>query len=273
MSIYLMENSSEDIRLEMKTNIEEVKRQAAWSGIGPGMRVLDVGCGHGKTSQALSELVGPQGSVVGIDKSEERLQVAREQYSSENVSFENYDITSPLIGDEEFDGIWVRFILEYFKEGSMEILRNVVRRLKPGGILCLADSDNNSLLHYGHSTRLQNTLEDIMGRLEKEFNFDPYAGRKLYDYLYQLQYNEIEVMMEPHHLIYGELRDADAYNWMQKLELTAEKSGCLLDEYAGVGTDDFPSRHKAFKQEFEKFFSSPRRFTYTPIIVARGQKP
>ncbi len=270
---YLMENADEDVRLDLKTGLDAVKRQAGWSGIGPGMRVLDVGCGIGKTTQALAELVGPTGSVVGIDSSDERLKIARERYGSERIRFEKHDITKPFLWHEEFDGMWLRFILEYFKEGSLDLLKSVTCSLKPGGILCLADSDCNSLLHYGHSERLQKTLQDIMARLEKNFNFDPNAGRKLYDHLYQLKYKNIELMMEPHHLIYGELLDSDAYNWKRKLELTAEQSGCELEEYAGAGADDFQSRHAAFKQEFEQFFSSPRRFTYTPLIVARGQKP
>jgi ubiquinone/menaquinone biosynthesis C-methylase UbiE len=270
---YLMENSEEDQRLDLKTGLEAVQRQAGWAGIGPGMKILDVGCGIGKTTRALADLVGPTGSVVGIDSSDERLEIARARYGSDRIRFEKHDITKPFLWHEEFDGMWLRFILEYFKEGALDLLNNVTQSLKPGGILCLADSDCNSLLHYGHSQRLQNTLQDIMNRLEQNFNFDPYAGRKLYDYLYQLEYNDIEVMMEPHHLIYGALRESDAYNWKRKLELTAEQSGCELEEYAGTAGDDFQSRHAAFKQEFEQFFSSPRRFTYTPIIIARGHKP
>lgn len=265
-----MENPEEDVRLEVKTVIEDVKRQAGWAGLGPGMTILDVGCGIGKTSMALSELVGPEGLVIGIDNSDARLAAANQKYKRDNIRFEKHNFTEPYFPAAELDGIWIRFILEYFKEGSIDVLENVTRRLKPGGILCLADSDCNSLLHYGHPERLQNTLENIMSRLEKSFNFDPYAGRKLYDYLYGLKYRNIEVMMEPHHLIYGELRDSDAYNWLRKLELTAEQSGCQLDDYAG---ESFADRLNAFKEEFEAYFKSPRRFTYTPLIVARGQKP
>ena len=35
--------------------------------VGPGMRVLDVGCGSGWTTALLGDLVGPAGSVVGVE--------------------------------------------------------------------------------------------------------------------------------------------------------------------------------------------------------------
>ena len=45
---YLMENSDEEKRLELKTDPENLEKQAIWCGIKPGMRVLDAGCGSGK---------------------------------------------------------------------------------------------------------------------------------------------------------------------------------------------------------------------------------
>ena len=41
-----------------------------------GINVLDLGCGTGYFSKILSDLVGPEGTVVGIDPDEERLKVA-----------------------------------------------------------------------------------------------------------------------------------------------------------------------------------------------------
>ena len=42
-----------------------------------GMRVLDLGCGSGRDVFMLSQLVGPDGLVVGIDMTEEQLEVGR----------------------------------------------------------------------------------------------------------------------------------------------------------------------------------------------------
>jgi len=273
MSSYLMEHKDEDLRLEIKTDMEAVKRQARWAGIGPGMKVLDVGCGIGKTTAALAELVGTSGSVVGLDFSPERLRSARERYGRANITFMAHDLKQSFLWSEEFDAIWIRFLLEYFRNDALEILGNVAPSLRSGGLLVLADLDQNSLIHYGQSERLQRTLEDITFRLERDFNFDPYVGRRLPGYLQDLGYQDISVTLEAHHLIYGPVKQADAYNWLRKLEQTAEKSGCRFELYAGKEFANYSSSYEAFREDFKAFFTSPRRFTYTPLILAAGRKP
>ena len=53
---------------------EDVLRHA---GIGAGMRVLDIGCGLGDVSFLAARMVGPSGSVVGIDRGDELIETAR----------------------------------------------------------------------------------------------------------------------------------------------------------------------------------------------------
>ncbi len=269
---YLMESSQEGLRLELKTDPEVVKRQAAWAGIGPGMRVLDVGCGIGVTTAALAELVGEEGHVVGLDSSEERLKIARQRHACRQVSFVRHDIRKPFHSKPPFDAVWARFILEYFRQEQVEIIANSAASLRVGGIFCAVDSDNNSITHYGHSERVQKTMDDIMNRLEQNFNFDPYAGRRLFAHLNTLGYADIECMVEMHHLIYGQLSDRDAYNWLRKLELTAKQSGCQFEAYSGPEFAAYPSRYEAFVAEFTEYFTSPTRFCYTPLVLCRGAK-
>jgi SAM-dependent methyltransferase len=262
---YIMENDEEAIRLDLKTDRKNVNRQALWAGLQPGMRVADIGCGSGITTSFLHDLIQPDGEVLGIDFSETRILYAEEHYGRKGIDFICKDTHEPLSGVGEFDFIWVRFLLEYHQSRSTDIVNNLFAALKPGGILCLIDLDYNCLSHFGLSPRLEKSINGVMDTLGKDCDFDPYAGRKLYSYLYDLGCRDIAVDMTYHHLIYGELNDTDAYNWTRKVEVAAKKSGYSFNEYDGG--------YAEFFEEFKRFFSDPRRFTYTPIISCKGHKP
>jgi ubiquinone/menaquinone biosynthesis C-methylase UbiE len=261
---YLMENAEESVRLDMKTFDDVTARQAAWAGLVPGMRVVDIGCGPGKTTFKFSEMVQPGGSAVGVDLSEQRVEYAREHYGNDQTSFAQADLLKPLTDLGQFDFAWIRFLLEYHRTNCFEIVKNVSDILKPGGILCLIDLDYNCLGHYGQSARMDRAIHAIMKRIEENEDFDPYMGRKLYSFLYDLGYQEIDIKVEAHHQIYGELKQTDDFNWTKKVEVAAKNSGYAFEEYPG-GFDEFLA-------EFRTFFADPRRFTYTPMISCRGRK-
>lgn len=265
MNDYLMENHEEAYRLDIKTDPDKVIEQATWAGIQPGMRVADIGCGAGKTSSILREMVGVKGSVVGIDASEQRLTYAKKHFAVDGLTFHNADIRNALGELGPFDFIWMRFVLEYFRAESSDIIKNVSQLLKPGGTICLIDLDHNCLNHFGQSPRLERTLQDIMANLERSHNFDPQIGRKLYANLFDLGFEEINLKVDAHHLFFGELSGIDEFNWIKKMEVAAKSSGCTFAEYDGDPN--------AFVTEFEAFFRSPRRFSYTPLILCRGRRP
>lgn len=262
---YLMESDEEALRLDLKTDVKAVERQAIWAGIRPGMRVADAGCGPGKTTYILHKLTQPGGMTVGLDISEERISYAHEHYKTEGIEFRCHDIRDPLDDLGMFDFIWIRFVLEYYRSDSFDIIKNISKILKPGGILCLIDLDYNCLNHFGLSLRLERTVSGIMKQLEEKANFDPYVGRKLYSYLYDLGFQDIGVDVTAHHIIFGELKDSDAFNWLKKVEVAPKKIGFQFEEYEGG--------YEEFQKEFEESFRNPRRFTYTPLILCRGRKP
>jgi SAM-dependent methyltransferase len=262
---YLMENDDEIRRLEIKTDISAVHRQARWAGLKKGMRVADIGCGPGKTSRAIADLLGPTGEVVGVEISPHRVAYAREKYADGRVRFVHRNAIEPLDDLGLFDFIWVRFLLEYHRDKAFQIVKNLSQILRPGGVLCLIDLDYNCLNHFGIPERLSKALHQIMGLLEERANFDPFVGIKLYSFLYDLGYDAIDATITPHHLIYGSLNAVDDFNWTKKVEVAAKKSGFVFDAY--------PGGYDAFYDDFRTCFADPRRFTYTPMIACRGQKP
>ena len=62
------------------------ERMLRAAGIVPGMHVLDIGCGMGDVSFLVSELVGPEGSVVGVDLDSAALRLADERRAARGIT-------------------------------------------------------------------------------------------------------------------------------------------------------------------------------------------
>lgn len=262
---YFPESENEIARLEIKTERQAVIDQARWAGLRPGMRVLDVGCGPGLTTSILAELAQPGGSAVGIDRSEERIAHARSQYAADNIEFVRRNFFDDLTNLGEFDFVWMRFIHEYFLKEAFELTRHIADSVKPGGVLCLIDLDRNCLNHYGHSERLGKSIDELIWKLAENNNFDPMAGIKLHGHLYDLNFADIRVDIRAHHLIHGGLPERDRINFWQKIEVIALQSKYEFEHYE--------DGHAGFNAEFKDFFSSHKRFWYTPLIICSGIKP
>ena len=117
----------------------------------PGERVLDVGCGFGDTAQRIAGLVGPEGSVVGVDVAERFIESAREEAASagtENVEFEVADV-QVAVPEGPFDLAFSRFGTMFFA-APVPALRNIREALAPGGRLCMVvwrQKPDNEWLH------------------------------------------------------------------------------------------------------------------------------
>ncbi len=78
------------------------ERMLLAAGITRGMQVLDVGCGVGDVSFLVAALVGPEGSVVGVDLDAEALKLAEVRRTAQgitNVEFRQSDARSVDSGD------------------------------------------------------------------------------------------------------------------------------------------------------------------------------
>ncbi|MEW6554438.1 MAG: methyltransferase domain-containing protein [Actinomycetota bacterium] len=98
-------------------------------------RVLDIGCGDGRLTVELSELV-PSGAVVGIDSSPEMISFARDSFPPEdypNLSWQVMD-AQELSFDGEFDVAFSNAVLHWVPDQGL-VLRGVERSLKGGGRL------------------------------------------------------------------------------------------------------------------------------------------
>ena len=115
-----------------------------------GCTVVDLGCGTGRDVYLASQLVGPEGFVIGVDFTEEQLEVARRNldpqmerfgYGRANVDFREgglEDLAALGIADESVDVVLSNCVLNLCPDKRV-VLDEVFRILKPGGEFYFAD--------------------------------------------------------------------------------------------------------------------------------------
>ena len=114
------------------------------AGIVPGAVVADVGCGPGAMLPALSEAVGPTGSVEGIDGDEQAVVAATALVDSaglSNVRVRQGKADHTELGTARFDAVMIRHVLAHNGVGAQAIVRHLAALLKPGGCALLVDID------------------------------------------------------------------------------------------------------------------------------------
>ena len=142
---YILGHSQEEMRrLMLQATIlrpftERLLRNAE---IGPGMRVLDLGCGAGDVSMLAAELVGPSGSVVGIDRSPQVIALARTRAQAaglRQVIFKEVPLHT-FSDPDTFDCVIGRYVLVH-QSDPIDFLRTAARLVRPGGIIAFHEVD------------------------------------------------------------------------------------------------------------------------------------
>ena len=106
------------------------------AGVERGMRVLDLGTGAGDVAFAVADLVGPSGTVVGVDQAPEALARARrraEQRNVVNVDFVEGDLASVQVAGT-FDAVVGRLVLLYAPDPVLTVKR-FASLVRPGGVV------------------------------------------------------------------------------------------------------------------------------------------
>ena len=111
-------------------------------GLRPGMRVLDIGCGPGDVSFVAARLVGPAGTVLGIDAAPAMVELARARAAERGLSTVHFTRTAidAIALDEPVDAVVGRLILMHLPDPAAT-LRHLSSLVRPGGVMAFSEND------------------------------------------------------------------------------------------------------------------------------------
>ena len=111
-------------------------------GVKPDNFVIDFGCGQGRYTIPLSQVVGVNGHVYSFERDEEAIAILKARlpvFSTANiVTLHNEDILelSTPIPDKTIDSILVFDVLQYVQDWDL-LFASFFRVIKPKGFICI----------------------------------------------------------------------------------------------------------------------------------------
>jgi ubiquinone/menaquinone biosynthesis C-methylase UbiE len=146
------QDETDYLRQVAKQGGEVVRSYKAFSyellQLGPGMRVLAVGCGTGTDLLPLADRVGEAGYITGLDCDADRLLAARDVIGGRrNVRLVVGNAEQMPFGDGEFDRLRADRVLQHIPQ-LVHVLSEMWRILRPGGIVTLVEPDWQAITLY-----------------------------------------------------------------------------------------------------------------------------
>jgi ubiquinone/menaquinone biosynthesis C-methylase UbiE len=211
-----------------------------------GHHVLDIGCGLGHELQRLAPLVGPRGSVHGVDANPVMVAEARRRAAALDlpISFAVGDAHALEVPDERFDLCRVARVLRYV-EDPQRVVGEMARVVRRGGAVVAFDFDSDQTVVDAPDPRLTRRIAEVLDAAVPH----PWVGRQLFGLFRRAGLTDVRVVLHPIVLtgtggfgMYrrlnegtittavnaGELSPADAAAWWRALEAAAHAETFLV---------------------------------------------
>ncbi|HYB83649.1 MAG TPA: methyltransferase domain-containing protein, partial [Mycobacterium sp.] len=140
----------------------------------------DVGCGPGDVSFVAARLVGPTGTVLGVDAAPEVIDVARARAAEQGLSWVRFETaTIPDIAlDEPVDAVVGRLILIHLPDPETA-LRELAGLVRPGGVIAFCETDIGAVRSVPETPQFRAVTEGIVSAF-RDVGLDPGFGTTLY---------------------------------------------------------------------------------------------
>ena len=153
----------------------------------PGQELLDVGCGPGTITADFAKRLSP-GRVRGIDLSADAINTARRDHPG--VDFATGDVYTLEFEDASWDIVHAHQLLQHLSD-PVAALKEMLRVVRPGGIVAARDSDYASFTWYPNDDRLARWLA-LYHEIARANGGEPDAGRRLLSWAQQAGFSRVE---------------------------------------------------------------------------------
>ncbi len=176
-------NDAELVRLGLQHRLWSREAFDLWerAGIGPGARVLDVGCGPGHATFDLAQLVTHTGRVVAVDESDRFIRYLTAQAEVRgviNVEASVQDVQALQVPERSVDFAYARWLL-CFTPRPDDVVAGVARALKPGGRFLVQDYTHWQALFLSPPGEAFHEVVRATDRAWRESGGDSEIGRRL----------------------------------------------------------------------------------------------
>jgi SAM-dependent methyltransferase len=182
-STYVLGHADAEVRrllLQARMYDDDTEHALRQAGLRPGMRVLDVGCGPGDVSFVAARLVGPTGTVLGIDAAAEILDLARTRAAERGLSGVSFrqSAIGDLTLDEPVDAVIGRLILMHLPDPE-STLRQLTRLVRHGGVIAFCENDIGAVRSLPETPQFRAVTDGIVSAF-RSVGLDPEFGTTLH---------------------------------------------------------------------------------------------
>jgi ubiquinone/menaquinone biosynthesis C-methylase UbiE len=168
-----------------------IRRAIREMQVQPGNDILVLGAGTGRNMSLMNRYLAGKGRIVGLDIGPEMLEQAQHRFADHPyITIENRRIEEPLLYENEFDKVFISFVLHgLIQEDRLKVIANAHRALRPGGEYIILDYNQFDLKQSPWPVRFAFKLEcplatDFVGRdlqaILREQGFDEFRAHPHY---------------------------------------------------------------------------------------------
>ena len=143
-----------------------------------GAKILDLGCGTGETTTDLSDVVGPEGTIVAVDPDPDRIKLAKEKNGRANVEFVVAgDANFP---EDQYNLVFMNMVIHWVGDKD-DLYKRIYDNLRPGGSFVFTTTNGD----FEIPTFTKNLFDAVLPRFFEDIYLKKarYVDSKVYEEL------------------------------------------------------------------------------------------